>query len=479
MQYKAHIPAGIALAATVTLVTGQPLDFLMLVGGAVGGALPDIDVSGDDNQGSAVQHLGSKAGSAMSKTVVLSPIAKLTRPIGAVLDVVVLGPACRIWRFLATRLLGPAYMAVAKSGIGRALRLDRDNPASHRGGLTHSLLSLLVFSLPLYPLCMLLHVPQLWVGTMVGMISHLICDAFCKSGVKFLWPWVPDIGFRNEDGVGGREGIKLLPARALMKTGKCATRGELRSHAGRPDFSEYRKYYLLEVGWQRLFQALAFAIPIMIVAGVGPASGKVAFAGTTYDIAHKDAAMITKSLSLSVLPVNDSDPSVKSAKDVAKVADGRGARVDEHKGPTSLTYGDIDATTLPAGIVKMPDESLWIPAIGRPVNSETINDPSLMLTDEEKGRILAAANWQRIGNGEIADGVSETVSNLTQNAKETATETFNGVVGAVTDSTSSQDGTQDQDNVAQNIDIPSDGIDINLPDGDFFGFHGLTPFTQG
>ena len=132
MQYKAHIPAGIALAATVTLVTGQPLDFLMLVGGAVGGALPDIDVSGDDNQGSAVQHLGSKAGSAMSKTVVLSPIAKLTRPIGAVLDVVVLGPACRIWRFLATRLLGPAYMAVAKSGVGRALRLDRDNPASRR-----------------------------------------------------------------------------------------------------------------------------------------------------------------------------------------------------------------------------------------------------------------------------------------------------------------------------------------------------------
>lgn len=480
MQYKAHIPAGIAFAATATFLTGQPLDLLMLVGGAVGGALPDIDVSGEDNQGSAVQHLGTKASSAMNKTVVLSPIAKLTRPLMMVFDAVILGPACRIWRFIATRILGPAYEALADSGLGRAMKLDRDNPAVHRGGLTHSLLSLLIFSLPIFPLCMLLHVPQLWVGVMVGMLSHLVCDAFCKSGVKFLWPWVPNIGFRNEDGVGGKEGIKLLPARALMKTGKCPTKAELKSHRGSPDYEECKKYYLLEVGWQRFFQILAVVIPVLVVLGVGPASGKVALAGSTYDIANKETADAVLQVGESAAPVADADPSVTTADDAAKFANGRGTRVDEHKGPTSLTYGDIDATTLPAGIVKMPDESLWVPGVG-PVTADTLNNPALMLTEDEKSRLLAAANWQRLSNGELAEGVTSTVNDLQQGAndflgglvgqqQQGATDTAAPVPAPVVDG-------------GQALPQQSPGIDLDGLFGDgtgngLFGFQGLTPFTQ-
>ena len=468
MQYKAHIPAGIAFAATATLLTGQPLDFLMLVGGAVGGALPDIDVAGEDNQGSAVQHLGTKASTAMDKTVVLSPVAKLTRPLAFVLDTVILGPACKIWRFLATRILGPAYEAIAKSGSGRALRLDRDDPSVHRGGLTHSLLSLLIFSVPIFPLCMLLHVPQLWVGIMVGMVSHLVCDAFCKSGVKFLWPWVPNIGFRNEDGVGGKEGIKLLPARALMKTGKCSTRAEVRAHKGQSDYEECKKYYLLEVGWQRVFQILAVIVPVMVALGVGPASGKIAFAGNMFDVAHKGDAAAAKQVGESVMPVSDGDPSVTDSAEAAKFAEGRGTRVDEHKGPTSLTYGDLDVAMLPAGIVKMPDESLWVPGVG-PVTAETLSDPSLMLTEDEKNRLIAAANWQRIGNGELAEDVKGAVSD----AQQAAGEFLGGIANP------SGNGTAPQVTPPQVV-APQNGSGGILPDnnsGGIFGFQGLTPFT--
>lgn len=468
MQYKAHIPAGVAFAATAMLVSGRPLDFIMLVGGGIGGALPDIDVQGDHNQGSAVQHLGTKASSAMDKTVVLSPLAKVTRPLAVAFDAVVLGPACRIWRIVATKVLGPAYKAVARSGFGRLLRLDRDDPSVHRGGLTHSLLSMLLFSLPLFPLCMLLHAPQLWEGIMWGMLSHLVCDAFCKSGVKFLWPWVPDIGFRNEDGVGGREGIKLLPASALMKTGKCPTRGELKSHKGRRDYQECKKYYLLEVGWQRFFQVLAVVVPVLVALGVGPASGKVAFAGNMFDLAHKEEAGALQRLGSSVIPVSESDPSVTTADDASKVADGRGTRVDEHKGPTSLTYGDIDASTLPAGIVKMPDESLWVAGVGR-VTAETLSDPALALTEEEKGRLLAAATWQRIGNGEV----TKDVTNAVNDARDTVT----GIVDGVTGNGGTDQGTTSQGSSMGGVEVPHGLIGIGGDNG-IFGFQGLTPFTS-
>lgn len=470
MQYKAHIPAGIALAATATLVSGQPLDPLMLIGGAIGGALPDIDVSGEDGQGSAVQHLGSKATAAMNQTVVLSPIARLLRPVASVFDMLVLGPVCRLWRLLAQGVLGPAYLAVARSGLGQALRLDTDDPSAHRGGLTHSLLSLALFSLPLFPLLMLLHAGAVWVGIMWGMLSHLICDAFCKSGVKFLWPWVPDIGFRNEDGVGGKEGIKLLPAGVLMKTGKCPSRSELKAHFGSPDFDECKKYYLLEVGWQRFFQVAALVVPLLVLLGVGPASGKVAFAGSTYDLQHKDDAKALQATSSSVDPIDASDPSATTVSEAARVADGRGSRVDEHRGPTSLTYGDLDANTLPGGVAKMPDESLWIPGVG-PVNAETLNDPSLMMTDDEKTRLLAAATAQRLS----PSNVQQTVSDAVEGAKQGVEQGAEAVQQGVTD-------------VAEQVQENSGGITIGAPGNEthidlpqqngVLGFHGLTPFTS-
>lgn len=469
MQYKAHIPAGMAFASAATLLSGDPLDLLMIAGGAIGGALPDIDVAGDDNQGSAVQHLGTKASSAMSKTVVLSPLAKLTRPVAMVFDAVILGSACRLWRLLATRVLGPAYMAVAKSAFGRAIRLDRDDPSAHRGGLTHSLLSMLIFSVPLYPLLTLLHARQVWVGIMWGMLSHLVCDAFCKSGVKFLWPWVPDIGFRNEDGVGGREGIKLLPAGVLMKTGKCSTKAELDEHRGHADYDEFRKYYRLESGWRRFFRSAALVLPVMVVLGVGPASGKVAFAGTTYDIMHKDEQAAISDLTGTVSPVNETDPTVTTAGDASRFADGRGTRVDEHKGPTSLTYGDLDANTLPAGIIKMPDESLYVASSGAIVSAESLSDPTLMLTDDEKSRLIAAANWQRIGNGEAAQEVSEAIDG----AKQQASDFFDGLLGQSTDITLI--GAPETDGGGTPVVQVQDTSD----DGDLLGFHGLTPFTQG
>lgn len=501
MQAKAHIPAGITAAALATLLSGAPLDPVMLIGGAIGGALPDIDVAGDDGQGSAVQHLGERASGAMRSTVVLSPLARVTQPVGQAFDLVVLGPLCRGWRLLAGRALAPAYLAVAQGPVGRVLRLDRDDPSAHRGGLTHSLLAMGLFSLVILPLCRLAGVPRLWEGIMWGFLSHLLCDAVCKSGVKFLWPWAPNIGFRNEDGVGGREGIKLLPAGALMKTGKCTSRAELRRHLGERGYGDLAKCYWLETGWRVLFQLTALAVPAMVVLGVGPASGTIEVGPWSFDVAGKQAAAALASTTDQTLPVEDQvgavsqadaqvaqadadDPLVTSASDAAQVDGGRGVRVDEHKGPTSLTYGDVDATALPRGIAKMPDESLWVLGVG-PVNTETLSDPSVMLTDEEKQALIAAANWQRrSGSGGGLAGLADD-RQVAEDVTSGNGGGIGGLLGGDGPSVGPIGGTlPDGNDLIIDPGTPSQGsdggiLDGLLGDGGIMGFHGLTPFTQG
>ena len=77
-----------------------------------------------------------------------------------------------------------------------------------------------------------------------------------------------------------------------------------------------------------------------------------------------------------------------------------------HICPTSLTYGDLSVAELPKGIVKLPDESLWIVNVG-PVNEANLNDPRCSYTDDEKARLLQAANAQRIAElrGTAADAL--------------------------------------------------------------------------
>lgn len=515
MQYKAHIPAGIAFASLAMLVSGSPLDLLMLVGGAIGGALPDIDVEGSDGQGSAIQSLGSKTNMAMRKTVVLSPVAKVLSPVTTVLDKIVLTPICKLWRLIATKALGPAYRSIARSGLGRALRLDRDDPSAHRGGLTHSFFSMILFSLPILPLCLLAGIPQLWAGIMWGMLSHLVCDAFCKSGVKFFWPWVPDIGFRNEDGVGGRDGIKLLPARCLMKTGKCTNKAELERRRGSRDYPMLRKYYRLEKGWQRVFLVLAIVLPVLVLTGIGPASGTVAFAGKVHDVAGKKTAIERQGAADPSMPVEDqanaesaqvakaeaADPNVTTASEAARTDGGRNQRVDEHKGPGSLTYGDIDANTLPVGIVKMPDESLWVAGVG-PVTAETLGN--LPLTDEEKARLLAAAKWERRQDlpssvANAVNGVQESANNVMGDAQKVAENASKTGLGGLLDSGSSKTGHGNglilpDYNGSFSLDGSGSSSNGNGGDmgngllgdmankplgdqGDALGFNGLTPFT--
>ena len=498
MQYKAHIPAGITFASLAMLASGSPFDILMLVGGAIGGALPDIDVEGSEGQGSAIQSLGTKTNMAMRKTVVLSPVAKVLSPVTTVLDKVILTPICKLWRLIATKALGPAYKTVSRSGFGRALRFDRDDPSAHRGGLTHSFFSMILFSLPILPLCLFAGIPQLWAGIMWGMLSHLVCDAFCKSGVKFFWPWVPDIGFKNEDGVGGRDGIKLLPARCLMKTGKCTNKAELERHRGSRDYPMMRKYYRLEKGWQRVFLVLAIVTPILVLVGVGPASGTVAFAGKVYDVAGKKAATERQGAVDATAPVEDKanamqagaeDPNVTTSSEAARTDGGRNQRVDEHKGPGSLTYGDIDANTLPFGIVKMPDESLWVSGVG-PVTAETIGN--LPLTDAEKARLLAAAKWERRKDlpssvATAVNGVTQSANNVVNDAKNTAEKTtkdfLSGILGSGSSTTGHDNGlilpnyggSPSQDGSGGTL---GNGVLGELGNqGDPLGFNGLTPFT--
>ena len=489
MNYHAHIPAGIAFAATACLVAHQPLSVPMVIAGAIGGALPDIDHPSGNG---AVSSLGKKAGQALDNAS--GHHARFLVSVGMVFDALVTKPLVRLWLAFAHGVLSPLYMRMYHA-FGRDIRWSGDDPSDHRGGLTHSLMFVVGTSLVMCPISvLLLHDCLVWAGLELGILSHLFADSVCKSGIRWFWPWTPRIGFYDDTHEQGN-GIRLLPVSWCMSTGKCPTKEDYQSLGfGTKRYKEMRSAYFKEKGWQWAFKALAVTSCTLCVAGV-LGGGGVAWGATSIT----SQGITSGQDSVTATQADDAQGSVQDASNDASQGRQDGTSADtvqdddvtstaEDAGPTSLTAGDLDASTLPKGIVKLPDESLWVIGVGR-VTADTLESPSLMLSKDEKARLLAAATAQRAND--IPDGAATAIDA----AKSATGDVANAATNAVSDATNAAsnaasglsgaagNATRDFDSKYVSNGGSSDGSILGILGGlsggtGGFGFLGLTPYTN-
>lgn len=480
------------------LISGQPLQIPFILGGAFGGALPDID-----HENSAIYSIGEKAAQSAANThrivhiPVLHALTRLSIAIFAVIDKIVMGTVGKLWSWLAhgpfTTLYKWCYRTFGKS---MGWKYDK-NPAAHRGGFTHSFLFLIGSSIITLIPSLLMGSLWFWAGCEVGILSHLYADAQCKSGVKFFWPFAPKIGFTDTGGQNRGRDIRLISPKLQMSTGYCTDRSEyIDLPRNSKEYKLKKKYYWLETGWRILFKALALVFIVLTVAGIGIGSGAIAWNKNVIPITGKAQTLAAENDDSSDMrnqsgngqaassESNDSSKASNGASQsadestVTKKSDGT-TTVAESKGPTSLTYGDLSVTELPKGIVKMPDESLWIVGIG-PVNQENLNDPRCSYTDDEKARLLQAANAQRIAElrGTAADAL-KAAGDSVGDAIDNATNSLNDASNTATNGASK--GGNWLFNFLNSITGMNVGSNVNtdsIKKGPQWGFIGLTPYTQ-
>lgn len=506
MNYKAHIPAGIAWAGAIMFVSGQPLQIPFILGGAFGGALPDID-----HEGSAIFSIGEKTAQAAASThrivhiPVLHALTRLSAAILAVTDHVIMGTVGKLWNWLARGPFTTFYKWCYRSfGKSMGWRYDK-NPSAHRGGMTHSLLFLITSSVITLIPSLLMGSLWFWAGCEVGILSHLYADAQCKSGVKFFWPFAPKIGFTDTGGQNRGRDIRLISPKMQMSTGYCTDRSEYRDlpHNSK-EYRMKRKYYWLETGWRILFKALAILFLALTVAGIGIGSGAVAWNSHVLPIAGK-ARVLSASNDASAGGqqggtqqaaddteqqastadeatsdnANESGNAGKQPKATEKKSKDGTTTVAESKGPTSLTYGDLSVAELPKGIVKLPDESLWIVNVG-PVNEANLNDPRCSYTDDEKARLLQAANAQRIA--ELRGTAADALKSAGDSVGDAIDKAGNAIDEAGNAATNGAKGSGNfLINLLNNLTGLNVGSDVsteNIKKGPQWGFMGLTPYTS-
>lgn len=433
----------------------------VLIGGAIGGALPDIDI-----EGSAIEKMGGKTSAAVSKTIGKMGasgrrISRLTEAIGVAADTIFLGPLGRVWRFLSKNVFGRIYLKLYRFGkfgknydtLGEKLGWNGDpKPWAHRGGITHSL-SFMVTSLVLVgPVAIIFQSPEFLLGCEIGIVSHLVTDSMCKSGVKYFFPWQPKIGFDNENHAGRGRDVRILPKGMQVSTGKDAlTKNEI-EEIKKADMDKGLKEARLrfrEIMWQRIFQVLAIIVVVVLVAGVF-GKGGIAFGFNGDDSAAKQEQTQTiadtssdQTQNANTNAANNDSSTQGTEKTYSKLDTAQaGATVEgvdsisvdgtsynskpEIKGPTSLTYADLDIRDLPKGIMKLPDESLWVIGVG-PVNEENLNNPRWTFTEEEKRRLLATVNAQRF------EGIPNSVSNVVSATSTAFTNAANDVANGAKD----------------------------------------------
>lgn len=506
MNYHAHVPAGIAFSAGLCFITSTPLSIPMLIAGAFGGALPDID---HPSGSGAVTSMGEKAGRMAGKIAGrrTSIVSEALVGLGMGFDAVFLRPLTMSWLWLAKHAFEPFYFALYRA-FGKSIGWSGDDPSDHRGGLTHSLAFMAFTSLIVYPLAhFLLHDDLVWMGLEMGILSHLFADSLCKSGIKWFWPWVPRIGFSDATHPKG-DGIRLLPVSKCVSTGKCPTREDyLELGRGTPKFREMRSYYFREKGWQWFFKAAAVILCLLCVLGIGPGAGSFAWGQGVVNVAGKASREDAEARQVAEGVTRGGTDAVETTADktggsdhgtgdgneaaanatAADASDDEGRKVltvAEAKGPTSFTYGDLDASELPKGIMKLPDESLYVVGVG-PVTADSLNSPTLSLTQAEKDRLLAAATAQRVKDlpsdvqalaGNAAGTVSD-AANAAGNAASNAASAGSSVTGQLSDAINqsySGGGTYGSNGFTDFLGGLFGGSSSGSGEG---GFMGLTPFT--
>ena len=505
-------------ATAFTWAAGLPLTLPMVLGGAFGGALPDIDI-----EGSAVEKLGSKAasgastatrvvtqvsGGALSKPMKM--ISSILKPIGNIINFF-LGLIAKAWRWCAEHILGTLYFALYNL-FGEKIGWSGDKPWTHRGGLTHSLLFMITALIFLLPVCFLFGSWDFLIGGELGILSHLFADALCRSGVKFFWPWVPPIGFPNREGKKKGDGIRLLPFDKLVRTG-CdrLTDDEINAKHG----EERRELKVLrrrEKAWQKVFQIFFLVFLALIIFGVGPGSATFAAADfpqdastavqaddiqqtgsdTQPDASGTQVEMPADSENGSQEATGDSSQETQadtSGKIIgngsASVAsqDGRMTRsvndgsvtVPEKKGPTSLTQCDMSIQQLPKGIMKMPDETLFVVGGDEVENRESLDKSSWNFSEEDKERLVTAIaskneeEKRTDAASEVIEDASNAANVVGQGASDAANAVGQGASGTL--------------NAAENSVNEGQGFFGQLLESAknynyHGGFIGLTPYTR-
>lgn len=467
----------------------------MIIAGAIGGALPDIDYPSGNG---AVSSLGKKAGQLVNGAT--GHHARFLVKIGAVFDALVTKPLVHLWLAFASGVLAPFYTRLYDA-FGKDIGWSPDDPSEHRGGLTHSLVFMAFTTLIVYPIAhCLAHDDLVWAGLELGILSHLFADSVCKSGIKWFWPWLPKIGFYDETHEQGN-GIRLLPVSWCMSTGKCPTREDyMELGFGTKRYKEMRGAYYKEKGWQWFFKAFAVIAIVLCVTGMLGGTGGIAWGAEA--IGDNDAKQTSAQRQDATVKSSSSDDGVVSdnanvsssdatndnanANGIGSVAESSMSSSSERKGPTSLTAGDLDASTLPKGIIKLPDESLWVVGVGQ-VSTDTLDSPTLSLSKDEKARLLAAATAQRMSG--IPDGASSAISNATSAASNAVNEAVNGasnVTSTIGNAASNATSDFNSQYVPLNGNKSTSGTGMsetlsNLFGGNGtagFGFLGLTPYTS-
>lgn len=529
INYKAHIPAGITFAGLFSLIMGWVAVIPVLIGGAVGGALPDIDT-----EGAAIEKMGSKSASAAHKTIGKmgsggKMIARMMAAVGSAVDLIFLAPLGRLWRFLSENIFGRVYLAVYRFGsfgadnksLGEVLHWNGDSkPWAHRGGITHSFSFMLTSCVFTVPIAFIFQSPEFLLGCELGIVSHLFADSLCKSGVKFFFPFQPKIGFDNENGAGRGRDIRLLPKGMQVSTGKDRlTNAELDNYPDQEKAAKDRRLRFREKMWQWIFKVSALICVVLLVVGFAGRAGGVAFSAPIF------GGELVASIELPNMPSNDSqqpstgedkaspatntsendvpdgnegekesdDNIVSASNEVPETGNVSGTQVDiasaggtlagvnpykfdssssltkpEIKGPTSLTRGDLSIKSLPKGIMKMPDETLWVIGVG-PVSVANLDNPRWMFTKEEKEMLLRAASAQRFEDipnsissifkdpAGTVDAIAGTAENMANDAQNAASGAAGGLSGWISDAT---------------------GVDISKGNGYTGGFLGLTDWTD-
>lgn len=480
MNYHAHIPAGVAFAAGACLVTHIPLSIPMLIAGGVGGALPDIDHPSGNG---AVSSLGSKAGGLIQSAT--GGRVTIFKKVGMVGDMFILKPLVHLWLLFAQHVLSPLYMKIYEA-FGSGIGWSEDDPAEHRGGLTHSIVFMLFTTILMFPITnFLMHDNLVLAGLELGILSHLFADSVCKSGIKWFWPWLPKIGHWDDTHEKGN-GIRLIPVSWCMSTGKCPTRNDyLELGRGTKRYNEMRKAYYKEKGWQWGFKTAMVILIVLCVTGLCGGAGSIAwgasqFATSPAGEAHVKTSQMREQAVKTDVVSEIADGDASNSDSSSNTTTSASTKVGEHQGPTSLTYGDIDASELPNGIVKMPDETLWVVGVGR-VSSETLESPTLMLTQDEKNKLLAASTAQRLKD--IPSGASKAINSATNTAQNVANDASNTVSDA---GNAGSNATSDFSNEYNKTTGGSGNGVTNVlsemfggpGDGNGFGFLGLTPYTS-
>ena len=148
-------------------------------------------------------------------------------------------------------------------------------------------------------------------------------------------------------------------------------------------------------------------------------------------------------------------------------------------GPSSLTFGDLSVAELPKGIVKLPDESLWIVNVG-PVNEANLNDPRCSYTDDEKARLLQAANAQRIA--ELRGTAADALKSAGDSVGDAIDKAGNAIDEAGNAATNGAKGSGNfLINLLNNLTGLNVGSDVsteNIKKGPQWGFMGITPYTS-